>query len=171
MSQARFKAFLETHLSKVEPLFKNVRLAYWDATISGKKEDFDTYAKLNLEYLKIYSDAKVFKKLKAWRESDSIKDLLDRRRLDILCRAFLRNQLPSTLIERITRLSSDITNKFSVYRATVDGDTLTGNQVRRILRESTDSAYLERVWAAEKGVGPVVRDDLLELVGLRNEAA
>jgi peptidyl-dipeptidase A len=171
MSHAQFRAFLEDHLSRIEPLFRAVRLAYWDATISGKKADFDRYAELNVEFLKIYSDAGAFKKLKTWREEDSITDPVDRRQLDLLYRAFLSNQLPSRLIERITRLSSEITNKFNVYRATVDGETLTGNQVRRVLRESTDSARLERVWKADKGVGLVVRDDLLELVRLRNEAA
>jgi peptidyl-dipeptidase A len=75
------------------------------------------------------------------------------------------------LIERITRLSSDLTNKFNVHRTQVNGEFLTGNQVRDILRESTDSSYLEQVWLADKRVGPAIRDDLLKLVGLRNEAA
>ena len=171
MSQKQFRAFLKTHLAKIEPLFRKVRLAYWDATISGKKEDFDAYARLNVEYLKIHSDKKTFANLKEWKQNGSITDSTDERQLDILYRAFLRNQLPDRLIERITKLSSEITNKFNVYRAEVDGETLTSNQVRDVLRESTDSERLERVWTADKGVGRVVAGDLLELVRLRNEAA
>lgn len=171
MSQRQFRAFLKTHLERIEPLFRDVRLAYWNATISGKKEDFDAYSRLNVEYLKVYSDPKTFARLRKWKENDSACDPLDRRQIEILYRAFLRNQLPERVIERMTRLSSEITNKFNVYRAVVNGETLTGNQVRDELRECTDSQRLETVWVAEKRVGRLVAPDLMELVELRNEAA
>src|SRR5207253_6433559 len=48
---------------------------------------------------------------------------------------------------------------------------MTASEVRRVLKESKDSARRRDVWQASKGVGPVVEADLKELVGLRNEAA
>src|SRR5262249_25088004 len=44
-------------------------------------------------------------------------------------------------------------------------------EVRQVLKESGDLARRKSVWEASKGVGPVVEQDLKELVKLRNEAA
>jgi peptidyl-dipeptidase A len=171
MSHKQFNQFLASHLSHIEPLSRQAKLAYWGATISGKREDFARYAALEVAYNKTYADRGTFEMLSKWREDDAISDPIERRQLDLLYREYLRNQIPDDLIERMSTLSSEIANKFNVYRARVDGDELTGNEVRTILRESTDSDYRRRVWEAEKGVGAVVRNQLMELVKLRNEAA
>lgn len=171
MTQQEFTAFVQAHLSRVKPLMREARLAYWNATISGRKEDFTRYAELDVALKSVYSDPNAFATLKAWRDGNSFADPLDRRQVDVLYRAYLRHQIPRSLTERITTLSSTIVNKFNVYRATVDGETLTSNQIRRILSDSTDTDQRRRVWEAEKAVGPVIRDELLELVDLRNTAA
>jgi peptidyl-dipeptidase A len=171
MSLHPFKQFLDAHLNRIEPLSRNARLAYWTATISGKETDFDRYTDLDVEYKKIYADRSAFEALRDWRDSDAVTDPLERRQLSLLYRAFLENQIPENLIESISRLSGVIVNKFNVYRTEVDSKVLTNNEVRTILRESEDSDYRKKVWEADKGVGAVVRDELLELVLLRNEAA
>jgi peptidyl-dipeptidase A len=171
MKNEQFNRFLVSHLARVEPLSREARLAYWDATISGRKEDFDRYAALEVDYNKLHADKAAFERLRGWREAGAVVDPLEKRQLDILYRQFLRNQIPADLIEKIGRLSSEISNKFIVYRTTVDGQQLTGNDVRAALRDSTDSAYRRRVWEADKGVGAVVRADLMELIALRNRAA
>jgi len=171
MKHDQFNRFLSSHLAHIEPLSRDARLAYWTASISGEKADFDRYSSLEVQYRKIYSDRNGFEKLRDWQEAEAVTDPLEKRQSEILHRQYLRNQIPADLIERISGLSSEISNKFNIYRATVDGQPLTGNDVRSVLRDSTDSDYRRRVWNAEKGVGAVVRDDLLQLVSLRNEAA
>jgi peptidyl-dipeptidase A len=171
MSQEQFRRFVETHVSRIEPLSREARLAYWKATLSGREEDFVRYAELEVALKKVFSDRASFESLRNWSDRGSIRDPIDRRQLDVLYRQFLRNQIPHDLIERITKLSSSIVNRFNVYRAQVDGRELTGNEVRIALRQSRDSDYRRRVWEADKGVGSIVRNDLLELVNLRNEAA
>jgi peptidyl-dipeptidase A len=71
----------------------------------------------------------------------------------------------------MTGLSSDIVNRFNVYRVRVGGKELTSNEVRTVLQESTDSDFRRDVWNSDKRVGAVVHDELLDLVRLRNEAA
>jgi peptidyl-dipeptidase A len=171
MKHDQFNQFLISHLARIEPLSRDARIAYWTASISGDKNDFDRYSALDVAYKKIYADKDTFDTLKKWRGDGEVTDSIDRRQLDILYRQHLRNQIPTDFIERISRLSSEIANKFNVYRATVNGRQLTSNEVRTVLRESTDSSYRQTVWESEKSVGAVVRDDLLELVALRNEAA
>jgi peptidyl-dipeptidase A len=171
MKHDKFNQFLVSHLAHIEPLSREARIAYWRASISGDKKDFDRYSALDVAYKKTYADKATFDMLTKWRDNGETADPLERRQLDILYRQYLRNQIPTDFIERISRLESDIANKFNVYRATVDGRQLTGNEVRTALRESGDSGHRQTVWEAEKRVGTVVRDDLLELVALRNESA
>lgn len=162
--------FLHDHTARIEPLARNLHLAYWNATISGEAADFARYADLDIEMQKVYAEQEAFARVKGWRD-DGVDDDIERRQVGILYRRFLRNQIDPELIESMTRLSTGITNRFNVYRVEVDGETLTSNQVRDVLRGSTDSEHRRRVWEADKAVGAVVRDDLVELVRQRNRAA
>ncbi len=164
------RSFLDAHVARIEPLSRQVNLAYWNATISGRPEDFDRYAKLEVELQKVYTNACEFADVKRWLDETG-DDGLERRQLDLLYRTYLRNQIDPSRIEEMTRLSSKIVQAFGTYRARVDGRSLTGNDVRNVLKQSSDAAYRRQVWEADKVVGGEVRDELLELVRLRNEVA
>src|SRR5688572_28297652 len=166
-----FRTFAAAHVARIEPLWREVNLAYWTATISGQPGDFDRYATLEVELQKIYAERADFARLSAWRDDGSRRDLVEARELEILYRAYLRNQVDPALIEDTTRLSSQIVRAFGTYRARVDGQELTGNDVRTVLKTSTDSSYRRAVWEADKAVGREVTSDLLELVALRNRIA
>jgi peptidyl-dipeptidase A len=166
-----FRTFAASHIARIEPLSREVNLAYWTATISGQPADFERYASLEVDLQKIYSDRGDFSRLRAWREAGIANDPVDQRELDLLYRAYLRNQVDPALIEATTHLSSRIVRTFGTYRARVDGQELTGNEVRTVLKTSTDSSYRRAVWEADKAVGREVRADLLELVRLRNRIA
>ena len=166
-----FRSFLHVHIKRIEPLSREVNLAYWTATISGRPEDFNRYAELEVELQKVYSDRGDFARLSRWVEDGAAGDPVERRELELVHRAYLRNQIDPRLIEETTRLSSKIVHAFGTYRVRVDGREFTGNDVRTILKQSTDAAYRRRVWEADKAVGREVVADLLELVGLRNRAA
>ena len=84
---------------------------------------------------------------------------------------YLAKQVDRDLLKKMLAKSNAVERAFNVFRPKVDGKELTDNDVRRILRESTDSAERRATWEAGKKVGPVVVGDLLELVALRNEAA
>ena len=166
-----FRTFLEEYVERVEPLQREAHLAYWNASLSGRETDFARYADLELAYNRLHADPRAFAELERWRREGGVRDQLERRQLDIVHRSHLRNQIPDDLMEAITRLSSTIIARFNVFRARVDGDELTGNAVREVLRSSPDPRRRRAVWEADKAVGAEVRDDLLELVRLRNRAA
>lgn len=171
MTSSDFASFLEAFLQQAEPLSREVNLAYWTATVSGREADFDKLAELQVRLQKLYSNPKDFERIKTWHLSGSGLSGIDARQVDILYNAFLRNQISPDLNERITKLSTRIENQFNVYRAKVNGKALTGNDILKILKESNDSALRKNVWLSGKEVGSVVHDDLLTLVKLRNEAA
>jgi peptidyl-dipeptidase A len=166
-----FRTFAEDHVARIEPLSREVNLAYWTATISGRPADFERYASLEVELQKVYSSREDFARLDAWRRDGAARDAVEARQLELLHRAYLRNQVDPGLIEATTRLSSQIVRAFGTYRVRVDGKELTGNDVRTVLKTSVDSSHRRAVWEADKAVGREVRADLLELVRLRNRIA
>jgi len=171
MKASDFQTFLTEHTAVVEPLRHNIAIAYWEATITGRREDFERYAAFEIEIQRVYANHKEFAQLHALRESGTVVNPLHARALDVLYHEYQRHQADPSLLEESMRRSTSILNQFNVFRAKYDGHELTSNGVRKVLRTSTDSEERRHVWEAEKRVGRIVRDDLLELVALRNEIA
>ena len=127
--------------------------------------------RLRLQIRQVYSDANDYAYLRSVKASGQVKDPLLARQLDVLINAYLENQMDPSLLKQIVDLSTQIEERFSTYRADLDGQKVTDNQIKDILRAETDSARRERAWLASKQVGQVVAADLVRLVKLRNQAA
>src|SRR5207244_3643073 len=84
---------------------------------------------------------------------------------------YLEKQVEPALLRKITARANAIEQAFNVFRAKVNDKEMTDSEVRKVLKESRDSAQRKAVWEASKAVGGVVEKDLKELVGLRNQAA
>ena len=155
----------------IEPLSKEVNHAYWEAAITGTTRAFERFTELQLRLQRVFSDAGAFEKIRMWRDNPRTTDPVVRRQLELLYNDFLRNQIDPELNEEMTRLGSRIANQFNVYRAELDSRRVTANDLSEIMKRSTDVGLRRRAWEASKKVGLVVHEDLLRLVGLRNEAA
>lgn len=166
-----FDTFITGFEAKLIPLYKAAGLASWDANISGKDEDYKKAADLKFEFSKLFSDKNDFEKLKVFKESGAITDTLKKRELELLYNGFLGNQIDTVKMKEIIDMESDIEQKFNVFRAVVGKDTLTDNQIGKILRESTNSDSLKEVWLATKKAGKNVSDDVIKLVKKRNDVA
>ncbi|RKY53553.1 MAG: peptidase M3, partial [Candidatus Neomarinimicrobiota bacterium] len=165
------KNYVDSLTSVVEPIYKAANLAYWNATATGKQKYYDEYSRYELEIKKIFSSRKDFARIKSFKEDRRIKDPVLRRVFEVLYNDFLLNQADTTLLRRITELSTRVEKKFNTFRGEIDGKKVSMNEVKRILRTSNDTELRRKAWVASKQVGEVVADDLLELVKLRNELA
>jgi len=170
-SEPHFVQWVEHHVARIRPLAKAQALAYWNATASGKKEDYDASATAELALKKIYSNREEFAYVKKIRAAGTVKDPIHRRELEQLYLGFLGNQFDEKLMEKIVQMSTDIEGRFNTYRSDVDGKKLTDNDVEDVLKKSTSSEERRKVWEASKGIGAAVSKDLIALVKLRNEAA
>ncbi len=162
--------FVARYESQVRPLEIVLNLAWWKANTSGKDEDFAAKVEAQNRYDQALADPARFAELKAIR-GGKIADAALAREIDVLYRVYLEKQVDPELLKRITAKANDIEKAFNVYRARLDGHEIPDSQVRKLLKESTDSAQRQAVWESNKGVGPVVAGDLKQLVYLRNEAA
>jgi len=169
--EMQFKEFVDAHVAKLQPLEKEANLAYWAAALSGKEEDYKKYSAAQLKLEKLYTNTEEFAFVKRAKESDSIKDPQLKRTADILYLRYLGNQTDSLLLKQMIELASAVENKFTVYRPVIGGKSMTTNDVYRILGEEKNSAKRRETWEASKAVGPVVLEDLIKLVKLRNESA
>ncbi len=166
-----YDSLVKVFESKTIPLIKETNLAYWSASISGKDEDYKKSADAEIAMNKVLADSKLFASFKKIKESGQITDSLKIRELNMIYNAMLPKQIDSTKMKQMVELGNQIEQKFSVFRAEVDGKKLSDNEIEEILSNSTDSKKLENAWMSVKKIGPVVADDIIKLVKLRNEVA
>jgi peptidyl-dipeptidase A len=162
--------FINSHVSKIEPLNTRANYAYWDASTTGKAEDYDRYKKLQLEIRQIYSNRREYAFLKTLKESGEIKDARLARQLDKLYYSYLPNQMDPALMKKIVDLDARITEKYNTFRGTIEGKKVTNSDIYKILTTEKDSHKRQLAWRASKQVGDAIVADLIELVKLRNQA-
>lgn len=170
-AETEFSEFVKSLESKTVPIFKEMNQAYWNASLTGKKEDFEKNADLQNKYAAIFADKDAFAKLKKFKESGEIKDEILKRELTVLFNQFQQNQVDTSMINAINNMQNAVEQKYGNFRAEVGGNKLTDNQVEEKLTKSTDSKELKEVWLAQKKIGAVVSDDLKKLVKMRNDLA
>lgn len=169
--EKEFRQFAQDFDTRVAPLEKAANLANFDASISGRKGDYDRAADLEVKLSAVYADKDAFRRLEAWRTSNAVRDPLLKRRLDVLYLAFKARQLDLADIEALIRQQKVIEEKFNTFRVEVDGRTLTDNEVESTLVDSTDLPKLRAVWEGSKKIGTLVAADVVKLAKLRNETA
>ncbi|MCP4611994.1 MAG: peptidase M3 [Planctomycetes bacterium] len=163
--------FIDIHVARVEPLSTQASLAYWDASTTGKPEDYERVNKLQLEIRQIYNNPKEFAFLKDIKESGQVRHAKLIRQLDKLYYAYLRNQIEPELLEKLVDADNKVQEKYNTFRGTIDGEKVTMSDIYTILTTEMDSRKRELAWRASKQVGDAIFHDLIELVKLRNTAA
>jgi peptidyl-dipeptidase A len=170
-SAERARDFIRGHVEKLRPLEVKGNLAWWNASITGRDEDFKQKEEIQNRIDEALANPETFKQLKEIKDEGGLADPLVARQIDVLYRMYLEKQVDPALLKRMVALANKVEKAFNTYRARVDGKEMTDSEVRKVLKESKDSARRQAVWEASKAVGGVVAGDLKELVKLRNEAA
>jgi len=166
--ERRMNKFITWYEEKAVPLSKEAALTSWNANISGTDADWALSEKAAFNLASLYSDTEAFSELKEIKESGEVKDPLLARQADLLYDAFLAGQVDTSLIAERLRMETEISLKYSNFRATIDGKELSDNQIEDILRNSLVSSELKSAWEAHKLIGPVVAEDIIKLVKQRN---
>jgi peptidyl-dipeptidase A len=169
--EEKLREFVHNHVVLVEPLMKAQNLADWNATATGDKKYYDESAAQDFALRKIRSNRNDFLFLKEIQEQGNIKDPLLQRQLVLVYNNFLKNQVDTTLLRKISEQQSAIALKFNTFRGTVDGKQLSDNEIRDLLSNERHLARRQKAWEASKQIAIPVAPMLIELVKLRNEAA
>lgn len=167
----KLKEFIANYESRLKPLYIEANLAYWDASISGKAEDWSRAEEAQLKLTDLHASKEDFATLKEIKESGAVKDAIWVRQLNELYNSYLYNQATIEKLKEKIRLETEVEQKYSNFRAEVGGKMIPDNEVEEILKTSTNSALLKEAWLAHKKIGPMVSEDVRKLARLRNEIA
>jgi len=167
----RMRTFIASYEEQIIPLYKESALTSWEANISGTDEAWARNEKASVAYISFFTDRTAFAELKELKESGLVKDPLLSRQLDLIYNQYLSGQIDTSLISEQVRMETEITKKFNSFRADVSGKKLSDNEVEDILRNSTSSAELQAAWEGHKMIGPLVANDIINLVKHRNTIA
>jgi peptidyl-dipeptidase A len=168
---AEADSLIKTFEAKVKPLFKEMSLAYWNASITGNEADYQKSLDAEMAVNKILADTAFFAQIKKVRDDKQITDTLIQRQIEMIYASMVTKQVDTNLTKQISELQNKIEQKFSTYRAVIDGKKYTDNEIEEILHSSTDSKKLEKAWVSVKELGPVVAEDIKNLAKLRNQVA
>jgi peptidyl-dipeptidase A len=164
----RMKNFISGYETIVIPLYRESAITSWNANVSGTDKDWAISEKASFELAKVFTDSNAFKELKEIKDSKVVVDPILVRQLDLLYDAYLGGQIDTVLIAERLKMETVINKKYSNYRAKINGKELSDNQVEEILKNSTNSPELQAAWEGHKMIGPVVAEDIIKLVKLRN---
>ena len=167
----RAEKFVSDHVERLRPLEIAAGEAWWNANVTGKDEAFAKKAEIENKIDAQLSNPQHFAAIKAIKTAGGIDNPVLGRSIDVLYLAYLEKQVAPELLAQMVAKSNTVDKAFNGFRANVSGKRLTENEVRDILRKSTDSAERQAVWEAGKAVGGALEKDLRELVALRNQAA
>ncbi len=163
--------FLEHHTQQIEPLAKQANLTYWEASTTGRTEEYDKLGRLQLQMRRIYGDHDEYSFLKDMKSSGQITDTRLARQLDKLYYAYLQNQIAPDLQKKIVDLDTKVQSKYNNFRGKIDGKEVTMSDIYTIMTMEKNCRKRELAWRASKQVGDVIIEDFLDLVRLRNQAA
>jgi len=170
-AETRMRDFISAYEEKVIPLYKNAALESWNANVTGTDADWAKSEKASFELSKFFTDSTAFLELKELKESGLVKDSLLARQLDLIYNSYLGGQVDPSLLAEQIRMETEISKKYSNFRAVIGEKELSDNQIEEILRNSKVSADLKTAWEAHKMIGPVVAEDIIRLVRHRNMIA
>lgn len=167
------RAFVHMLTDRIHPILTEYSQAHWNLATRGTPEDRAAVERLGAAYTRLFTDDPA-----EWQTIQgfyagrgAIDDQLLRRSVERLYRMYASEQVAPEHIERIARLEASMTDLYTNFRGTIDGQPVSDNQIKTILQDETDSEVRREAWEASKQIGATAHADLLELVQLRNLSA
>ncbi len=169
--KAETDSVINEFVNKVKPIYKEMSLAYWNASITGKDEDYKKLLQVELAVNKVLADTELFARVKKIRQYGNLIDVLQIRQIEKIYAEMLPKQVDTNLSKQISELQNKIEKNFSTFRSEIDGKKYTDNEIEEILGKCTDNKKLEKAWIAVKELGSIVAEDIIKLAKLRNQVA
>ena len=172
------KDFIDRFTKQVRPLDIASGRAWWEANMTGKKEAYKQKEEAQNKLDALLADKTQFAEVKAIKDAGQIDDPVTKRAIDVIYLVCLEKQVDTDLLKEMTKLSNEIEEVFSNFRAKIPDPKAEGGfkklsdaEVRKILKTSTISERRQEVYEASKVLGKEVAPGLKKLVKLRNETA
>ena len=171
LTEADFIKLADSVENQMRTLSVPLYTAYFDASINSNDENWKKVSELEMKYNALISTPAIYNDFKAFKDQNVVSDPIQKRRLDVLFNEFLSKQADINLLNEISKLTSEIEGKYSKFRANYNNKDYSDNDIEETLKKSVNQDELKGVWEAHKNIGPVVKDDIINIVKKRNEVA
>ena len=162
--------FLEEQNKVIQDLHKTSANSSWMAATTGEDEWNRKTAEAQTAANAYLANKERFEQVKSYLAQEDLT-VIQRRQLESLHTRMAGKQIPEEDLKEMVELSTELIGVFNTFRATIDGKSVSENDVRDILIKSNDLAEREEAWHASKQIGKEVEEKLLVLVKKRNEVA
>ncbi len=169
MEDISFTDFLASWEPKFAELSKRAAQAFWLLETTGSKDAAEVKTFLELQLKTLLSDAHTYEKLLLFQEK--VEDPIEKRMLDLLIRSFKENQVPLSLLRKITEKESEIALEYASFRPKLQGKKISENEIREVLKNEKDPTFRKKIWEISKEIGKRLAPKIVDLVKYRNEAA
>jgi peptidyl-dipeptidase A len=171
-SPARVEAFVSQLEERVAPAERTFKEAWWRLATTGSAEARDELVSAGMEYNRLFADHEEYERVRGWcEERDRLESSLLRRQVEVVSRIFAAHGGDEATLQRIQELEAEANALYGNHRGTVNGREVGENEVREILRTSSDESLRREAWEASKTIGRQVEGTVRELARLRNRLA
>ena len=171
MQDLTLSQFLASFNSKAEAKSTQLNKAIWLLETTGSPDAADLKSVLDTEYRMLFNDAATYERLIEWDQDTSIVDPLLKRQLNVLIRQFKQYRIEPSLLREIVERESELQLSYANFRPQLDGQLLTENEIKEVLKKENRTDVRKKAWEASKLIGDLLAPQILNLVNLRNQAA
>lgn len=164
------QSFIEQHTREIEPLTTDYNRKYWQVSTTGTAEASLLSAEAKERLLRVYARPEEYAELRHLLAVPGHDDVTARQ-LRLISHQYAAHQMAPEVLADLIRREEEIESAFNAFRATLAGERVSDNDLRRHLREERDPVRRRAAWEASKQIGAAVERRLLELVRLRNREA
>ncbi len=163
--------FLRDVTEELKPVFAERSRTMWDLSTTGTKESASAFGTANLAVDQALSNGETYLNARRLLQDGPCEEPGVDRQLDVLVRMMAGRQAEPELREELISKEAALRQLYGSHRGEIDGQEHAINEMERILGESDDQVLRQKAWEASKQVGDEVREQVLEIVELRNKVA
>jgi peptidyl-dipeptidase A len=159
-------AWLNTLEDRLEAIASQMCAAQWTLYCDGDRGQVDqkTHA-----FQSAFGSTETWKKLRDLRRQQSTLSPEISRRIELLYRLFSREHVRSE--PQISELVTNTVSQMTTFRAQLDETAISDAELQSILRDEPDRTKRESAWKARAQLAQTLKQPVLELAALRNQAA
>lgn len=170
-TEQALEAILEQADAEIQPFRTRQYETYWQASVHGTDEAFKAAEEAEMAYRLKLGNQELFEELGKFLSDAGVQDIRLRRWAQVLRLEMAPHRLPEEVIANLVSREKKLEANVIAFRPEIDGERVTANRIAEILRTSGDMELRRAAWEASKELGPLLADELRELVRARNLAA
>ena len=153
------------------PLHVAYTNAMWEAATTGLEEANQKEKSAQATLMRFWADKDRFDLAESFYKSDVAEDPRTAREIKRIYLAAAKAQQDDATIDRITELEAEIRDHYYNFRAKLNGQSVSDNELDEILRKSNNSEEVRDAYVASKEIGKKVSSQVRDLARVRNAAA